>query len=385
MKKKILIIGSFILPDKTASAIRVRGLAHILNDIGYEVYFLGNNPYINGNNDFFYTDGYKCFYNKPNDFKSYYNIEREIQVIKQLNDGDLYSIIAYHEHSIKLIRLNRFCHKHGIKMICDQTEWYSYKRQFKGFFTIKSIDFLFRHYWVQKKIKNLIVISSYLESYFQKKKMHLARIPNVVFENYSYNNKVEISYKQMNGNNINYVYSGSNSKKELLEIGINAFSILRTKSKNIVLHVLGLTKSDFIKRYTKNAQISLEGIVFYGKLERHNALDILSKADFSIILRANERYAKAGFPTKMMESLMVGTPIICNLIGDMKLYLKNNVNCIEIVNLSIKETYEAFTKSITISKKEIEKMKIMSFKTSNEELNYKYYINKMEKFLSEIK
>jgi glycosyltransferase involved in cell wall biosynthesis len=382
MKTKILILGSFILPDKTASAIRVRGLGHILSELGYEVIFLGNNTDNNEKKDYFYTDKYKCFYNKPNSPKSYIDIEREIKVIKEINISDLYSIIAYHEHSVKLIRLNKFCRANGIKLICDQTEWYSFKRQLRRIFSFKSIDFLLRHYWVQQKVKNLIVISRYLENYYSKKNMNLVRIPNVVFEDHSRDNWSESSGVQLNKMNLNYVYSGSNSKKELLEIGIKAFSVIRKDNTNITLHVLGLTKSDFLKRYKKNKKITLDGVIFYGRLERHKTLDILSQADFSIILRANERYAKAGFPTKMMESLMLGIPIICNVIGDMNLYLTNDMNCIEIFDLNIKEIYDAFAKSIEMSKEQIRYMKKKSLEISLEELNYRFYLSKMKEFLS---
>jgi glycosyltransferase involved in cell wall biosynthesis len=44
-------------------------------------------------------------------------------------------------------------------------------------------------------------------------------------------------------------------------------------------------------------------------------------SDFSIILRENKRYAVAGFPTKFVESIACGVPVIANKVGDIEAYI----------------------------------------------------------------
>ena len=59
-------------------------------------------------------------------------------------------------------------------------------------------------------------------------------------------------------------------------------------------------------------------------------MNLYSRSHFSILFRDNERYAKAGFPTKAMESMVNGCPLITNAVGDLSIIL-NSENSI-IVN-----------------------------------------------------
>jgi glycosyltransferase involved in cell wall biosynthesis len=46
------------------------------------------------------------------------------------------------------------------------------------------------------------------------------------------------------------------------------------------------------------------------------------------LFRDFKRYALAGFPTKAMESLAYGCPIITNAVGDLSKFAENNVNAL---------------------------------------------------------
>ena len=64
-----------------------------------------------------------------------------------------------------------------------------------------------------------------------------------------------------------------------------------------------------------------------GRVPRPVVLQTLQETDFTVLIRdASLRYAKAGFPTKVVESLMSGTPVICNLSSDLDEYLVDGEN-----------------------------------------------------------
>src|SRR5208282_6294467 len=62
---------------------------------------------------------------------------------------------------------------------------------------------------------------------------------------------------------------------------------------------------------------------FVGRMPHSEALQTLAGMDFSILLRPNLRYAHAGFPTKLGESLAMGVPVICNLTSDLGMYVRD--------------------------------------------------------------
>ena len=75
---------------------------------------------------------------------------------------------------------------------------------------------------------------------------------------------------------------------------------------------------------SKNLKVLPACIECYGVVPQPKALEIIRNADFSVLLRPNKRYAKAGFPTKYVESLAVGTPVIANYTSDLARYLIDN-------------------------------------------------------------
>lgn len=65
----------------------------------------------------------------------------------------------------------------------------------------------------------------------------------------------------------------------------------------------------------------------YGRISRTEVLEDIKCLTFSILLREeNLRYAKAGFPTKVVESLFCKTPVICNISSDLAKYLNDGEN-----------------------------------------------------------
>ena len=62
-----------------------------------------------------------------------------------------------------------------------------------------------------------------------------------------------------------------------------------------------------------------------------------------------ERYAKAGFPTKVIESISVSVPVIMNFTSDLGLYFTDRKNCIQVENDTIGKFREALIKAVSLS------------------------------------
>lgn len=72
-----------------------------------------------------------------------------------------------------------------------------------------------------------------------------------------------------------------------------------------------------------------------------------------LIRDENLRYAKAGFPTKIVESLACGTPPLCNYSSDLELYLKDRQNSIIANGHTAKDVCEAVKNALCIVKEKI--------------------------------
>jgi glycosyltransferase involved in cell wall biosynthesis len=70
-------------------------------------------------------------------------------------------------------------------------------------------------------------------------------------------------------------------------------------------------------------------------MPRPDVPGLLAQCDFMPLLRPNQRYAEAGFPTKVVESLAVGVPVVANLTGDLGEYLLDGENAFVAENWSV--------------------------------------------------
>ena len=65
-----------------------------------------------------------------------------------------------------------------------------------------------------------------------------------------------------------------------------------------------------------------------GYLGRGEVLQLLSTADFTVLIRPTTGYAAAGFPSKVPESLAAGCPVITNISSDLGDYLVDGHNAL---------------------------------------------------------
>ena len=115
-----------------------------------------------------------------------------------------------------------------------------------------------------------------------------------------------------------------------------------------------------------NVVIKNKYIECVGRVDRDEVEKFYSKAHFVVFFRENMRYAKAGFPSKSIESWQHGIPIITNNVGELKNYLKNGVNSFVLENNQQSILNLANKLNLMISSKNYPLMVENSLKTFND-------------------
>ena len=383
MRNKIIYAGAFIFPDKNAAALRVRGIGKCLADIGYDVLYLGDQYDVNRPKEsiLYETDGY-CYKTRPkwSSISFYKDIEHIVCAIKELGVDNVYAVILYHPPAIQAIKVKKYCDNHGIKVICDVTEWYDIKRQLSnGHMWIRAIDFWVRMYYVNIRIGNIIAISSYLEDYYKNRKCKTVKVP-ILLEKLPELNTVK------DADILSLCYCGSPTKKDLLLPIVKAVENCVNNKKNISLDIVGTTQKEF--EAINGYQISDEyqdRILFHGKVPHEQALSVLRKCDFSLIIRPSLRYAIAGFPTKMVEAFSEGVGVIATGNGDITSYVRTGVNGYIVDPDNAEKELISIIEEITkLPRSEINKIKETALKTAQEFFYYELYNNCLNDFLKRI-
>ena len=378
--KNVLYIGGFELPDKNAAAHRVVAIGKILNKIGFQISFIGidheieTNDIINSKQEFGKNIRYKYKYPKTiKEWLHYILTTKHIIEIIESSNRDIKIVIAYNYPAIALYRLHKYCKKRNIAIIADSTEWYVPNGNLL-FKLIKDFDTNFRMKYVQPKLDGIIVISRFLKNYYLTKIENIIEIPPLVDKN---DIKWENNYRNVDSL-VRLIYVGSPGAKDKIEIIVQALSMLNSNI-NLSLDIVGISEEEF-REFYKLEDISLSGkFIFHGRLSNTSALNILKQADFSIFIRDNNLVSKAGFPTKFVEAMAAGIPVLTNKTSNIDDFLSNEFNGYFLDYSSTEELASEFKKALILERNTIYQLKencrnMMSFDISQ-------YTEKLQSFI----
>ena len=391
---KILYIGAFRLPNYDAAAARVLNIARALRAAGHDVSFISWGG-LQRDDDLlpdgsWSVDGFHYVVTnelpQPGDsfwvrLKNRINRGSETKKILREWPGHIDVIITY--DSSLCHWLVPFCEKRGIKLVNDLIEWYSYNE-------IKPFDWLsyaYEMHFFQKKVKNKIVISSYLDNYY--KSTHNIVVPATCdssepkwITNIDYADALVPPFR-----GITLIYAGNPAKKDAVHKVINAVNNLANEGALIRFLILGITKEKYIERYRallKDENLS-NAILFLGSVSQDVIPSFYHHADFMILLRENSRMSNAGFPTKFAESFTSGTPVIANLTSDLGLYLIDKKTGFVVDEPTEAAIYSLLKETVLkLSRNEVDEMKEHVRKESTR-LDYHAWINSLGDFFEHLK
>ena len=285
----------------------------------------------------------------------------------------IYSVLP--RRSIK--KIHKLAKVNNIKVIFDVVEFQSLSDQ--SFFS--TFTFYLHNIWINKhliKNRDVITISSYLDNYFKTKGCNSVRIP-FTFDS----SKISVASNVKNDGKIRLLYAGVPKKsKDLIANCLKGYSLLPKEilenfefylagpSDKIIRKIISRKTYEKIKNYTK----------ILGKINNSDVIDLYGICDFTVLLRdAKTRLAKAGFPTKVSESLVYGVPVICNLSSDLDKYLSDDVNSIIVKSSKPEDFKESLLKVSNKSRDEIEEMKIKARNSFEERLDSRAFKRELVK------
>lgn len=354
------------MPDKNAAAQRVLSIAKALRESGHETQFYGitQNRDFEGEVDGFHYESYS----PPRRTVVWLKYALGVGIIDYIKSKSPDFVFLYNYPAIAQERIIAYCKRHDIKTIGDITEWY------EPSYLPKRIDTYLRMSFSNRHLDGIIAISRYLAEFYSG--MKLLQLPPMVDKS---ENKWKIQPVKRQDNLIHLVYIGTGSTKDRLDKIING--IKQTGTKKFNLDVIGITKEQFGIIYQQNIDSSDLSITFHGRLPHREALKYLISADFQIFFRDIIRKNNAGFPTKLVESMSAGIPVITNRISNINDYVKNGDNSFMIEYPDEREICEILRRISELSKSEIDAIKRKCLK---DVFDYRNYIEQLKGFMDSI-
>lgn len=313
----VLYIGGFELPDKNAAAQRVFANAKLLRRMGYEVSFMGISKDIKNAPDT--VEGFKSApVPYPTNIRGWMHqictfVNSEV-ILKQKPDY----VVLYNFPAIASLRIAKFCHRYGIMVIHDLTEWESNHR-WRPSDLMRRIDINLRMRFCMKKMDGVIAISKYLYDYYKDDVKTILVPPTVDLDDTKWNRKRKLSVNSP----ITLIYAGSpgvgvKDRLDLIVDEVRSF-------QNIRLFVAGINEDQFFDLFCRKKE-RFANVEFEGRLSHIEAVKAVCDADFQMLIRDQNRKNDAGFPTKLVESMSCGTPVIATVFSNITDYVKDGVN-----------------------------------------------------------
>lgn len=378
---RILICGLLKIPDGDAGAIRQHKLAVMCKALGHEALIVGlgnsNNLCVqdyNGTKFISLRQGESKVIDKIASHTMYWH-----RLKKLINEFGPDVVIMDDLGLWKTFRIKQFCKRKHIRLIHDSVEWYSPEQFKRGKFSWGYIRKDLLNRFLIDESCGVIAISSYLYNYFSGKGCTCVRIPIVV-------SAEDLSgEKKLPDDKVVFTYAGQPGKKDYLHVMLEAFALLPDELLcRAVFNIVGCTKEQMLAAGINEAVLEKldKQLVIYGRVSHNEVLNILKETHFTLLMRSPvQRYAKAGFPTKVVESLSCSTPVICNLTSDLGEYLTDSVDSLIAVDCSADALRKCLETAISLPESERRKMCNQAELTARKYFMYYRYLEKLKELL----
>lgn len=391
MKTKVLYVSSSCIPYN-ATGIRVKNLGDLIKKVNCDVVYYTMSDYklifkkneldnlkifhnetlakVELNGDIHYFDDNRCtkkFQVIYNYLELFFNNAAFRNIVEICKKEKVNTIILYNPFYELSKKILKFCNKNNIKLIIDNTEWYEItnKKDFSNNFVAKSVNR--RILKLDKKINRIISISPWMCNWYNKQNINCICIMPIMDNFHLQENSKE-------DNSINIIYCGAPGTKDLLIPFVD--EIVKLNNNRIKLHIVGVDEKYFS---IKNLQDY--NIYCYGRIPREQVLKFYSIADFSCLFRKNLIYAKAGFSTKVAESLSFGVPVLCNKVGGTDDIIDSLFNGIKIEKFESEEIKAMLMKILSLNNEQIYGMKKNAYNTAVKLFDSNDYIDVIKKII----
>ena len=388
IKNIFLIITGDKYPNGDAGAIREHSFAKIFQELGYFPIIIGMGETTNFKKKIYdEVTYYSMRYSNKN---IVYRILGRVlflyntkKILKQLQLNEIKGILVVSGGKVVFEYFEKISKENNIQLFHDSVEWYSsteFKRGEKD-----------RAYKANQELNTEIInknykvfsISSYLEKFFSEKGIKTIRVPVIMDVQ-----RIKHQKDMGKGEKIRIIYAGQVGEKDHLVEVVQAIEYLEKNNiSKFQLRLIGITREQYENKFGKiKEELLNKSIYFMGRISREEVLNELSKAHFTVLLRPeNERYAKAGFPTKVVESLSTATPVICNYTSDLNLYLRDRYNAIILDGCSEDACIKGLERILKLSKMELETMQGNARKSAEKYFDYRKYRKKFFDFVKGVK
>ena len=378
--KRIIFVMPNAFPTGTAMAARIRALAKLFSEIGYETDVLCEKN----------TDANCKMYGEIFSLDGNFSGSKKLLVLPRkyckmldfLLSNKKYDFIVSCSMFDRFGMVIKIAKQHCVPVILESCEWFDVKGFARGKLDIRYYQFKFAFKYQFPKADGVIAISRLLEKYYLERGLNVIRIPGI-HEVYDKEFRIETR----NDDKIRILFAGNifGGKEQLSELLI-AMAQTDLCGKGVILNIDGPSWDEMRKSIDAEATEALKklgsSVICHGSVPQSEMAKICCDNDFGVFFRPNRRSSHAGFPTKLGEYLSAGTPVITNDTGDISLVIDNYKNGIVLKECTVDSIKDTLMYIVKMNSSDYKQMRQNARHSAENKLDYSCYLNEMSIFLN---
>lgn len=324
----IAYVGPVPIPEGGAAARRILGNAKALVGAGYDVVIVsGQRPGPEGA-AFDIAPGIRCVSTNERDaehlpkvlrYTGYALMGARSRQWVEAQPTPPAAVILYSGYMPYLLQFTRWARRRRIGLLFDAVEWYAAPSRLRFLASpyLWNTELAIRG--LIPRLDGVVAISSALERYYTAKGLPVGRVPPLFDPE-----EITAHHPAPDATGrLRLAYCGSPGRKDLIDAVITALLFRDPDGKRVILDIAGVSAKDLAARAPLRGRGSgLPGCLrTHGQVSHASAIQIVGQADFTVFLREINHVSTHGFPTKFVESLALGTPVITNLTSDLSDHL----------------------------------------------------------------
>jgi glycosyltransferase involved in cell wall biosynthesis len=287
------------------------------------------------------------------------------------------AVVVYGGGGLFLSRMATWSRRSGTPLIVDSVEWYDSRHLPLGRWGPLAADNYLAMRFGGLAGDGVIAISTFLKRHYRATGCsRVVVIPptlDVLGTEWS---------PQVSGGRIRLAYCGTPGKKDLLKEVVEAVLQVDPDGEAFQFDIAGIDARTLKLLLRRN--VLPEHIRALGRQSQTASLSLMRQAHFVPLLRPYERYAEAGYPTKIVESLSVGTPVIANVTSDLGDVLMDERNSVVIDGCTTDVFAEALTRIQRLDSQTITGMRRGARRTAERHFDYRAHLDSLRFLLNSL-
>lgn len=297
--------------------------------------------------------------------------------LQAMQEPDL--VILYGGGASAARKLLRWGRGAGVPVAMDLVEWHDPNHQPLGRFGPFALDLELGMRRTYARTGNVIAISTYLRDHYSALGCRTLLVPPTTDVTSIWREEHQTVLRTP----LRMAYAGSPGKKDYLRNVVEGIELADPSGERVVLDVVGPEPAGLLGLL---GRVELPSwIRCHGRVSRERAMTIVAEAHYVPLLRPNKRYAHAGFPTKVVESFAVGTPVISNLTSDLNQHVISGKTGWVVADSTSRAFAEALKEALATDAESYKGMRLATRRHAESVFDFRNYTESIMTFVRAVR